>query len=80
MSNSEGRTEEQFAEICRRAIDFIKMHRLCVWVVPEPSGYALSRFKPRASDVPRGTTALLYYIKEDALCVLDEVAGTMTCE
>lgn len=64
------RTEENFAKAYADAKHFTRYHNKHIWLVPSETGYDISLIKPKASDLPRGTSAVLYNQRMD---IIDKV-------
>ena len=61
------RTAEKFATAMAQVRWFVRFHNRSVWLVPQASEYRLSVVKPKPTDLPSGTTALLFGTDESTL-------------
>lgn len=67
------RNEENFAKTLAEAKRYVEFHKKPIWLVPRTSDYAISIIKPKASELPAGTAAVLY---DTELNQIDSVKST----
>lgn len=59
-----GRTEAKFSSAWKKVINYHRMHKKPVWLVPMENDYAISIMKPKADELPKGTRSNLYNVNE----------------
>ena len=65
------RTETQFQSVYKQAEWFTRYHNKPIWLVPSEKKYEISIIKPTSSQLPRGTSAVLYNQKMDIIDKVD---------